>query len=75
MRWFRRFESRGRVDDGIIHADHSSQFTSWTFTDRARRAGLLPSLGSVSDPWDYPPLPSLPSRYKVFLTRRQLGLC
>jgi putative transposase len=30
----------------------SGQFTSWTFTERARRAGLLPSLGSVGDPYD-----------------------
>jgi putative transposase len=29
-----------------------TQFTSWTFTERARRAGLLPSLGSVGDPYD-----------------------
>jgi putative transposase len=29
-----------------------SQFTSWVFTERARRAGLLPSLGSVGDPYD-----------------------
>ncbi|BBG01169.1 hypothetical protein PSA01_38040 [Pseudonocardia saturnea] len=28
------------------------QFTSWTFTERARRAGLLPSLGSIGDPYD-----------------------
>jgi hypothetical protein len=29
---------------GIIHGDHGTgQFTSWTFTERARKAGLLPS--------------------------------
>ena len=37
---------------GIIHGDHGTQFTSWTFTERARKAGLLPSLGSVGDPYD-----------------------
>lgn len=42
----------GQVPDGIIHGDHGTQFTSWIFTERARRAGLLPSLGSVGDPYD-----------------------
>jgi putative transposase len=42
----------GQVPGGIIHGDHGTQFTSWTFTERARRAGLLPSLGSVGDPYD-----------------------
>ena len=37
---------------GIIHGDHGTQFTSWTFTERARNAGLLPSLGSIGDPYD-----------------------
>jgi transposase InsO family protein len=44
--------SAGHVPGGIIHADHGTQFTSWTFTERARQAGLLPSLGSVGDPYD-----------------------
>lgn len=30
----------------------SAQFTSWAFTERARKAGLLPSLGTVGDPYD-----------------------
>ena len=31
---------------GIAHADHGVHFTSWAFTDRIRRAGLLPSFGT-----------------------------
>jgi transposase InsO family protein len=42
----------GQVPGGIILGDHGTQFTSWAFTDRARRAGLPPSLGSVGDPYD-----------------------
>lgn len=42
----------GQVPGAVIHGDHGTQFTSWVFTDRARRAGLLPSLGSVGDPYD-----------------------
>ena len=39
-----------RPDSGlIVHADHGTQFTSWAFTDRARRSGLLPSMGTVGD--------------------------
>ncbi len=42
----------GQLPGTIIHGDHGVQFTAWTFTERARRAGLLPSLGSVGDPYD-----------------------
>jgi transposase InsO family protein len=41
-------DSRGPAAGGIIHGDHGTQFTSWTFTERAK-AGLLPSLGSIGD--------------------------
>jgi len=40
----------GQLTDAIIHGDHGTQFTSWAFTERARRAGMLPSLGTVGDP-------------------------
>ena len=36
----------------VIHSDHGTQFTSWTFTERARRSGLVPSMGSVGDCYD-----------------------
>ncbi|WP_368862430.1 hypothetical protein [Frankia sp. Mgl5] len=42
----------GQIPGGVIHGDHGTQFTSWIFTDRARRAGLTPSLGTVGDPYD-----------------------
>jgi transposase InsO family protein len=45
-------ETRHETTGAIIHADHGTQFTSWTFTERARRAGLLPSLGAVGAPYD-----------------------
>jgi putative transposase len=45
-------ESQIPPGGGIIHGDHGTQFTSWTFTERARKAGLLPSLGSIGDPYD-----------------------
>lgn len=45
-------DSRAPSPGAIIHGDHGPQFTSWTFTERARRAGLLPSPGTVGDPYD-----------------------
>ena len=39
-----------RPDSGlIVHADHGTQFTSWAFTDRTRRSGLLRSMRTVGD--------------------------
>jgi len=29
----------------IVHSDHGVQFTSWAFTDRVKRPGLVPSMG------------------------------
>jgi hypothetical protein len=36
----------------LIHSDHGSQFTSWTFSQRLRAADLAHSLGSVGDAFD-----------------------
>src|SRR5260370_9554896 len=33
-----------------VHSDHGSQYTSWTFSQRVRSAGLAHSLGSIGDP-------------------------
>jgi transposase InsO family protein len=42
-----------RVKKGsVVHADHGVQFTSWSFTERIRDAGLMPSFGSVGDAFD-----------------------
>jgi transposase InsO family protein len=36
----------------VVHSDHGVQFTSWAFTDRAKRSGLVPSMGSIGDCYD-----------------------
>lgn len=36
----------------IVHSDRGSQFASWAFTDRAKRSGLVPSMGSIGDCYD-----------------------
>jgi transposase InsO family protein len=63
--------SAGQVPGGIIHADHGTQFTSWTFTERARQAGLLPSLGTVGDPYDNAVAEAFWARMQTELLDRQ----
>jgi Integrase core domain len=36
-------------DQTVIHGDHGLQSTSWAFTQRAKDAGLLPSMGTIGD--------------------------
>lgn len=36
----------------ILHSDHGSQYTSWTFGQRLEKAGLLGSMGTVGDCYD-----------------------
>jgi putative transposase len=36
----------------LIHSDHGSQYTSWTFSQRVRAAGLAHSLGTIGDAFD-----------------------
>jgi transposase InsO family protein len=64
-------DSRKPAAGGIIHGDHGTQFTSWIFTDRARKAGLLPSLGSVGDPYDNAVAESFWGRMQTELLNRQ----
>lgn len=64
-------DSRGPAAGAIIHGDHGTQFTSWTFTERARKAGLLPSLGSVGDPYDNAVVESFWARMQTELLNRQ----
>lgn len=44
--------NRSPLSDTVIHSDHGVQFTSWTFTRRAKEFGLLPSMGSIGDCYD-----------------------
>jgi putative transposase len=48
-----------------------NQFTSWTFTERARKAGLLPSLGTIGDPYDNAVIESFWGRMQTELLNRQ----
>jgi transposase InsO family protein len=56
----------------VIHSDHGIQFTSWSFSERAREAGLLSSMGSIGDCYDNAMMEAFWSRMQVELldTRR-----
>ena len=42
-----------RVTKGsVVHADHGVPFTSWSFTEQIRDAGLMPSFGSIGGAFD-----------------------
>ena len=41
-----------RPDGVILHSDQGSQYTSYAFGSRCRRAGVRPSMGSVGDAYD-----------------------
>jgi putative transposase len=70
-RWAWPPASRGPAAGAIIHGDHGTQFTSWTFTERARRAGLLPSLGTIGDPYGNAVIESFWARMPTELPSRQ----
>ena len=55
----------------VIHSDQGTQFTSWTFTQRAVDSGLLPSMGSVGDCYDNAMIESFWSRMQVELLDRK----
>jgi transposase InsO family protein len=45
-------DGRQPASGTLIHSDHGSQFTSWTFSQRVRAAGLAHSLGTIGDAYD-----------------------
>jgi transposase InsO family protein/transposase-like protein len=63
--------NRRPAGGGIIHSDHGVQFTSWAFTDRAKRSGLLPSMGSVGDAFDNAVIESFWGRMQTELLNRK----
>ncbi len=58
----------------LIHSDHGTQFTSWVFTERAKRSGLLPSMGSIGDCFDNAVVESFWARMQVELLNRRRDL-
>jgi putative transposase len=56
----------------VLHPPvESAQFTSWAFTDRANRSGLVPSMGSIGDCYDNAMIESLWGRMQTELLNRK----
>ena len=55
----------------VIHSDHGTRFTCWSFRERVRQAGLLPSMGSVGDGDDNAVIESFWGRLQTELLNRQ----
>jgi transposase InsO family protein len=64
-------KNRDPTPGGVVHADHGVQFTSWTFTNRIRSAGLMPSFGSVGDALDNAMMESFWSSMQIELLNRK----
>jgi transposase InsO family protein len=60
-----------RPSGTLIHSDHRTQFTSWAFTERAKRSGLLPSMGPIGDCFDNAVVESFWARMQVELLNRR----
>ena len=43
---------RRRPEGTVVHSDHGTQYCSWVFGQRLRKAGLLGSMGTVGDALD-----------------------
>ena len=56
---------------GIVHADHGVRCPSWSFTERVRSAGLMPSFRSVGDAFDNAMMESFWSSMQIELLDRK----
>ncbi len=53
-----------------MHADHGVQFTSWSFGENIRSAGLMPSFGPVGDGLENAMIDSFWSSMQIELLNR-----
>ncbi len=66
--------SRQTSMETILHADHGSQFTSWSFSQNLRHHRLLGSMGTVGDCYDNSPMESFWGSMQIELLNRQKWL-
>ncbi len=64
-------ENRRPPAGALVHSDHGSQYTSWTFGQRVRAAGLAQSLGTVGDAFDNAMVESFWGRMQTELLDRK----
>jgi putative transposase len=63
--------SRVTSTETVIHSDHGSQFTSWSFTQNLKHHQLLGSMGTVGDCFDNAPMESFWGSMQIELLNRQ----
>lgn len=63
--------SRVRSSATILHSDHGSQFTSWSFTQNLKHHTLLGSMGTIGDCFDNAPLESFWGSMQIELLNRK----
>lgn len=61
---------RGPHQGLILHSDRGVQFTSWTFSQKIRDAGIAPSMGAVGSPYDNAMVEAFRGRMQVELLNR-----
>jgi transposase InsO family protein len=67
-------KSRSTSPSTILHSDHGSQFTSWTFTQSLKHHKILGSMGIIGDCFDNAPMESFWGSMQIELLNRQSGL-
>lgn len=65
------WQSGGRLDGLIHHADHGSNYTAMVYTDRIQELGAVPSTGTVGDSFDNAMAEAVNNLYKTELIRQQ----
>jgi transposase InsO family protein len=63
--------SRDTSPTTVLHSDHGSQFTSWSFTQNLKHHKLLGSMGTVGDCFDNAPMESFWGSMQIELLDRK----
>jgi putative transposase len=63
--------SRATSKETILHSDHGSNFTSWSFTQNLKHHELLGSMGTVGDCFDNAPMESFWGSMQIELLNRK----
>jgi len=66
--------SRRTSKNTVLHSDHGSQFTSWSFTQNLKHHELLGSMGTVGDCFDNAPMESFWGSMQIELLNRRKWL-
>ncbi len=63
--------SRTTSPGTVLHSDHGSQFTSWTFTQSLKHHRIVGSMGTVGDCFDNAPMESFWGSMQIELLNRR----